>query len=80
MRIELKYFTGTGNSLKILDTCREVFVEAGHLAQISEIHPDETNIRESDILGFCFPVYQSFGGDTRGKNRYHEPGFKPRKL
>jgi hypothetical protein len=29
MKIELKYFSGTGNSLKIQNTCREVF-ESNH--------------------------------------------------
>jgi ferredoxin len=60
MKIELRYFTGTGNSLKILDTCREIFVQANHTAAISEINFNETCIAESDILGFCFPVY-AFG-------------------
>jgi Pyruvate/2-oxoacid:ferredoxin oxidoreductase delta subunit len=60
MRIELKYFTGTGNSLKILDTCRKTFVQAGYSAEISEINLNSLIIPESDILGFCFPVY-AFG-------------------
>jgi ferredoxin len=60
MKIELKYFTGTGNSLKILDTCRAVFVEANHFAEISKITIGEKSIGESDIVGFCFPVY-TFG-------------------
>ncbi len=57
MKIDLRYFTGTGNSLKILDTCREVFVRFNHETTISEINPGETNPEESDLLGFCFPVY-----------------------
>lgn len=60
MQIELRYFTGTGNSLKILDTCREMFIEANHVANISEMDLNEKDITESDILGFCFPVY-AFG-------------------
>ncbi|HNX89031.1 MAG TPA: EFR1 family ferrodoxin [Paludibacteraceae bacterium] len=60
MRVELRYFTGTGNSLKILDTCREIFVRLNHETTISEINPDETNLDKSDLLGFCFPVY-AFG-------------------
>jgi len=60
MRIELKYFTGTGNSLKVLGTCREVFIEANHAVEISEIRPSEKSLKESDIIGFCFPVY-AFG-------------------
>jgi ferredoxin len=60
MNIELRYFTGTGNSWKILDTCRETFLQANHTVTISEINPDETNIQPADIIGFCFPVY-AFG-------------------
>lgn len=60
MRIELKYFTGTGNSLKILNTCKEVFTEADHLTRISEINLENNSLPESDITGFCFPVY-AFG-------------------
>ena len=60
MKIELKYFTGTGNSLKILDTCRMIFTKSGHLTNMSDITDGESNIPETDILGFCFPVY-AFG-------------------
>lgn len=60
MRFELRYFTGTGNSLKILKTCQEVFLEADHKAAISEINLSETKINEADIIGFCLPVY-AFG-------------------
>ena len=60
MKIELRYFTGTGNSLKILDTCKEIFVQANHETTISEIDFKNNNIVESDLLGFCFPVY-AFG-------------------
>lgn len=30
-------------------------------------------------VNFCpkESIYQSYGGDTKGKNRYIEPGFKP---
>ena len=60
MRFELRYFTGTGNSWRVLETCREVFVNELHTVNISEISPDEKRIEEPDILGFCFPVY-AFG-------------------
>jgi ferredoxin len=60
MRIELRYFTGTGNSLKIMKTCKEVFDRFNHETSISEITCEESNINESDLLGFCFPVY-AFG-------------------
>lgn len=60
MKIELKYFTGTGNSLKVIDACRSVFEQEGHNAALSEINIKEDFIPESDLLGFCFPVY-AFG-------------------
>jgi ferredoxin len=60
MKIELRYFTGTGNSLKVLETCKNVFFENGHSVEITEITPHEINLPESDLVGFCFPVY-AFG-------------------
>jgi Pyruvate/2-oxoacid:ferredoxin oxidoreductase delta subunit len=59
MKIELRYFTGTGNSFKVLDTCREIFAENNHSVNISSIEPGELII-DADIIGFCFPVY-AFG-------------------
>jgi ferredoxin len=60
MKIELRYFTGTGNSWKILDTCKEVFVENNHSVSISPIKPNEQLSSDADIVGYCFPVY-AFG-------------------
>ncbi len=60
MNIELRYFSGTGNSLKVLKTCEAVFAQSGNLANISEVLINETTIQDSDLLGFCFPVY-AFG-------------------
>ena len=60
MNIQLRYFTGTGNSWKVLDTCKNVFSEEGHDVQISALDPNEKEILEADIIGFAFPVY-SFG-------------------
>lgn len=59
MKIELRYFTGTGNSLKVLKTCKEVFMENMHSVNLSAIKTDE-QIEATDIIGFCFPVY-AFG-------------------
>ena len=60
MKIELRYFTGTGNSLKVLGTCKNVFLETGNPSNITEISIKETIIPDSDLIGFCFPVY-AFG-------------------
>jgi hypothetical protein len=60
MNVELKYFSGTGNSYKILDTCKEIFIQNGNKATLSSI-TDKSNINEdADLIGFCFPVY-AFG-------------------
>ncbi len=60
MNINLKYFSGTGNSYKILDTCKEIFIQNGCKAELSSI-TDESNINEeTNLIGFCFPVY-AFG-------------------
>jgi ferredoxin len=56
MKIELKYFTGTGNSLRVLSVCRDVFIHNKHAVTLSAITPKET-LPETDLLGFCFPVY-----------------------
>ena len=60
MKIELRYFTGTGNSLKILKTCDAVFTDSGNTTNISAISADEKVIPNADLIGFCFPVY-AFG-------------------
>lgn len=60
MKIELRYFTGTGNSLKVLNVCNTIFNKNGDVTHISEVSVHETSIPECDILGFCFPVY-AFG-------------------
>jgi len=60
MKIELKYFTGTGNSLKILETCKTIFTESGNTTKISEISENDKKLSVSDLIGFCFPVY-AFG-------------------
>ncbi len=60
MKLELRYFTGTGNSLKVLETCKNVFLQNGHQAEMHQINTNGSSIPEADILGFCFPVY-AFG-------------------
>ncbi len=60
MKFVLKYFTGTGNSLKILDTCKEAFIAKSHVASISAIKVGQQLPQDADVIGFCFPVY-AFG-------------------
>lgn len=56
MKIELKYFTGTGNSLKVMSVCRNVFTSQNHSVNMSMIKVGE-QLDTTDIMGFCFPVY-----------------------
>ena len=60
IHVDLKFFSGTGNSYRILDTCREVFIQNGCNARLSSILDDVEIDREADVTGFCFPVY-AFG-------------------
>ena len=60
MKIFLKYFSGTGNSWKILDTCKGVFKEHNIETVISPLRIDEQPDLDAEIIGFCFPVY-AFG-------------------
>ena len=60
MNVDLKYFSGTGNSYKILNTCKEIFIRNGCIATLSSI-TDKSEINgDADFIGFCFPVY-AFG-------------------
>jgi ferredoxin len=60
MRIALRYFSGTGNSWKIMHTCQTFFEQQGHQVEMLEIKTNESVIPEASIIGFCFPVY-AFG-------------------
>ncbi len=60
MKIELRYFTGTGNSLRILKTCDKMLTESGNFTNISQISGKEMVLPASDLIGLCFPVY-AFG-------------------
>ena len=59
MKIELRYFTGTGNAWKVLDICRATFNENGHQVNIAPVDPNDKEIN-ADLIGFAFPVY-AFG-------------------
>ncbi|MCD4695228.1 MAG: EFR1 family ferrodoxin [Bacteroidales bacterium] len=59
-KISLKYFTGTGNSLRVLSTCKNVFEKNNISVEISSITEEQEISSDSDLVGFCFPVY-AFG-------------------
>ncbi len=59
--ILLKYFSGTGNSLRIMDVCNARFRDSKYdtaLSSITENTGDDYS--RADLIGFCFPVY-AFG-------------------
>lgn len=60
MNVDLKYFSGTGNSYKIINTCKEVFIQKGCKAILFSITDKYKINEEADLIGFCFPVY-AFG-------------------
>lgn len=59
MKIELRYFSGTGNSWSLLNTSKEIFEEAGHDVSIKQLDSKEKKL-EADLIGFAFPTY-AFG-------------------
>ena len=57
MNITLKYFSGTGNSFRIINECKKIFIDKGNNVELDSITENvELNI-ETHMLGFCFPVY-----------------------
>lgn len=57
MKVELRYFSGTGNSRRIIDTCRGVFVQNGCDVTLGAITDKPTIETDADLIGFCFPVH-----------------------
>ncbi len=60
MDIDLQYFSGTGNSYKILDTCKNYFNQNGCSAELRSITDCSDTNKKAGLTGFCFPVY-AFG-------------------
>jgi len=60
MNVDLKYFSGTGNSYKILDTCKYVFTQNGYNAELTSVTAESDINEKANFVGFCFPVY-AFG-------------------
>ena len=58
--IELKYFTGTGNSLQILKTCKDEFEKNDFIVDFSSVTDTKDFNYDCGLAGFCFPVY-AFG-------------------
>jgi len=64
-KISLKYFSGTGNSLRVLDICNTYFKESAYKTMLSSIieknkknkNNKKDDFKDIDIIGFSFPVY-----------------------
>ncbi len=60
-KILLKYFSGTGNSLRVTDICGTHFKSEGYDPIMSTITEDgKDDYPGADLIGFVFPVY-AFG-------------------
>lgn len=60
MNVELRYFSGTGNSYKIIDICKAIFLQNDCNVSLFSITDKASINAETDLIGFCFPVY-AFG-------------------
>lgn len=60
MNVDIKYFSETGNSYKILDMCKEVLLQNCCEATFCSITAKSNINKEADLIEFCFPVY-AFG-------------------
>jgi len=57
MNVDLRYFSGTGNSYKIIKTCKEIFDQKGYNTTLFPIAGKCKINENADLIGFCFPVY-----------------------
>jgi formate hydrogenlyase subunit 6/NADH:ubiquinone oxidoreductase subunit I len=57
VKVMLKYFSGTGNSYRVLDECKNVFIQNNYEVELSSITDKPEPNEEADLIGFCFPVY-----------------------
>ena len=60
LNVDLRYFSGTGNSYKILDTCKDIFSQDDCNVTMTSITDALYFDEHVDLVGFCFPVY-AFG-------------------
>ena len=57
MKASLRYFSGTGNSYRISNTCRELLKKNNYIVDFESITKSQEISENCDIIGFCFPVY-----------------------
>ena len=56
-KVSLRYFTGTGNSKRIVELCAEEFEAAGYSIDLSSILSGGPPLEGSAMAAFAFPVY-----------------------
>ncbi len=79
MKTTLKYFSGTGNSYRILNECKNIFIQKDNEVEFSSITNNHDINEEADLIGFCFPVY-AFDIPRISRNYLKSlPKFKKRK-
>ncbi len=58
MKAQISYFTGTGNSLRAAELCRQALEAAGYETALSEIRRGSVpDLNGFDFVGLCCPVY-----------------------
>ncbi len=57
MKATLRYFSGTGNSYRVIDTCKIVLEKHAYTVDFASIQNAIPIAEDSDIIGFCSPVY-----------------------
>jgi ferredoxin len=60
MKAALRYFSGTGNSYRVIDHCTARLQARGYDVEPASITEAQTMPLKLDLVGFCFPVY-AFG-------------------
>jgi hypothetical protein len=53
----MRYFSGTGNSLRVLSIAKEFFESRGYEVDFASIIDNQSVDESSTFYGFCFPVY-----------------------
>lgn len=57
-KVNLLYFTGTGNSKRILEIIKLAFENNGYIASFGAItEKSSVDIADNEFLGIAFPVY-----------------------
>ena len=82
MRINIGYFTSTGNTLWLGLKAKEIMVQQGHMVELYEIIKDgsEFGKADCDIIGILYPVWGSNPPDPLVEYLLNMPKCKGKKL